>query len=305
MSHYTGFPLAQQSTSPLHRRDHPCLHLRICHKHLNTPGMPIVSPALTTLARELLPWVLASTACYALATILLAMVWRHASPRNRLFALAHSRGGTATGWLVWMIWLLGPGYVALIMGLLSPRLMGLSQIDLGTGLGLGALFAALSVGVLLAAGLTYRRTRHTGSPYASLGQAVGASVRLVLEAGALQWHWAFYRSAFIVAAAGMGLNNPAYWGAWLAVGWICLEGALSPFLWRDLRTPGLAEIRMLRGVLLFGTTVVYLLSRNFWLAWALHALIVVIVEPRLGSPVRSQVANNKGPWQRDRSQGPF
>ena len=165
--------------------------------------MPTVSPALISLGHELLPWVLASTACYALATILLAMVWRHASPRNRLFALAHSRGGTATGWLVWMIWLLGPGYVALIMGLLSPRLMGLSQIDLGTGLGLGALFAALSVGVLLAAGLTYRRTRHTGSPYASLGQAVGASVRLVLEAGALQWHWAFYRSAFIVAGQNL------------------------------------------------------------------------------------------------------
>ena len=143
-----------------------------------------------------------------------------------------------------------------------------------------------ALGVLLAAGLTYRRTRHTGSPYASLGQAVGASVRLVLELGALQWHWAFYRSAIIAAAAGMGLCNPVYWGAWLAVGWICLEGALSPFLWRDLRTPGLAEIRMLRGVLLFATTVVYLLSRNFWLTWALHALTTVILEASPNWPSR-------------------
>ena len=267
--------------------------------------MPTVSPALIALGRELLPWVLASTAFYALATILLAMVWRHTSPQNRLFTLAHSGGGTAAAWLMWMIWLIGPGYVALLVGVLSPRLMGLSQIDLGTGLGLGALFATLSVGVLLAAGLTYRRTRYTGSPYASLGQAVGTSVRLVLESGALQWHWAFYRSAIIAAAAGMGLSSPVYWGAWLAVGWICLEGALSPFLWRDLRTPGLAEIRMLRGVLLFATTVVYLLSRNFWLAWALHALIVVIVEPRLGGPIRSQVDNKKGRRKQDRSQRPF
>ena len=68
-----------------------------------------------------------------------------------------------------------------------------------------------------------------------------------------------------------GSGSPVYWGAWLAVGWICLEGALSPFLWRDLRTPGTAEIRMLRGVLLFATTVVYLLSRNFWLAWFLRS----------------------------------
>jgi hypothetical protein len=267
--------------------------------------MPTLSPALIALGRELLPWVLASTACYALATILLAVVWQHTSPRDRLFALAHSGGGTAVGWLVWMIWLIGPGYVALLVGVLSPRLMGLSQIDLGTGLGLGALFAALSVGVLLAAGLTYRRTRHTGSPYASLGQAVGASVRLVLESGALQWHWAFYRSAIIAAAAGMGLSNPVYWGAWLAVGWICLEGALSPFLWRDLRTPGLAEVRMLRGVLLFATTVVYLLSRNFWLTWALHALATVILEPRLTGPVGFSDGNKKGPQQQNRRQQPL
>lgn len=267
--------------------------------------MPTVSPASIALGHDLLPWILASTACYGLATTLLAVFRRHTSPQNRLATLANSTGGAATGWLVWVIWLIGPGYVALLLGLLSPRLMGLSQIDLGTGLGLGALFAALSVGVLLAAGLTYRRTRHTGSPYASLGQAVGASVRLVLEAGSLQWHWAFYRSAIIVAVAGLGLNNPVYWGAWLAAGWICLEGALSPCLWHDLRTPGRAEIRMLRGVLLFATTVIYLLSRNFWLAWALHALIVVIVEPRLGGAMKSQVANKRGPWQRDRSQGPF
>ena len=267
--------------------------------------MSTFSPTSIALGRTLLPWVLGSTASYALATILLALVWRHTGPQNRLSALAHSVGGAAAGWLVWMIWLIGPGYAALLLGLLSPRLMGLSQIDLGTGLGFGALFAALSLGVLLAAGLTYRRTRHTGSPYSSLGQAVGASVRLVLEAGSLQWHWAFYRSAIIAAAAGMGLSSPVYWGAWLAVGWICLEGALSPFLWRDLRTPGLAEIRMLRGVLLFATTVVYLLSRNFWLTWALHALTTVILEPRLSGPGGSLGSNKKGPRQQNRRQQPF
>ena len=208
-------------------------------------------------------------------------------------------------WLTWLTWLIGPAYAALLLGLVSPRLMGLSQLDLGTGLGLGALFATLGLGVLLAAGLTYRRTRPAGPPYPSLGHAVGGSVRLVVEAGALQWHWAFYRSALIAAAAGMGLGSPVYWGAWLAAGWICLEGALSPYLWRDLRTPGLAEKRMLRGVLLFATTVVYLLSHNFWLAWVLHALTTVILEPRLTGPAEPLVGNKKGPWQQDRRQQPF
>ena len=124
--------------------------------------MPTFSPASIAMGRTLIPWVLASTACYGLATTLLTIFWRHTSPQNRLFALAHSGGGTTAGWLVWMIWLIGPGYVALLVGVLSPRLMGLSQIDLGTGLGLGALFAALSVGVLLSAAMTYRRTCNTG-----------------------------------------------------------------------------------------------------------------------------------------------
>ena len=270
--------------------------------------MPIDSLALTALGRNLLPWVAGSTACYALVTILLALAIRRARPESRLLALARSPGGVLAGWLLWMVWLVGPGYVALLMGLLSPRVMGLSQIDLGTSLGLGALFAVFSLGVLLAAGLTYRRLRHThslSSPYPSPGVAAVVSVRLALESGALQWHWAFYRSAIIAAAAGMGVSNPFYWGAWLAVGWICLEGALNPFLWRDLRSAGRAERRMLRGVLLIVTTVVYLLSRNFWLAWALHALTTMLLEPRLSSAAPPEVENKKGPWQQDHRQRPI
>jgi hypothetical protein len=183
-----------------------------------------------------------------------------------------------------MVWLVLPGYAALLMGLLSPRLMGLSQIDLGAGLGFGALYAVFSLAVLLAAGLTYRRLRHANSPgwfYPTVGFGVIAGVRLVVEAGGLQWHWAFYRSAIIAAMTGIGLSDPIYWGSWLAVAWICLEGALSPLLWRDLRHSGRAEIRILRGVLLVATTVIYLLSRNFWLAWALHGLTTVLLEARL------------------------
>ena len=179
-----------------------------------------------------------------------------------------------------MIWLIGPGDVALLLGLISPRLMGLSQIDLGTGLGIGALFAALSLGVLLAAGLTYRRTRHSGSPYASLGQAVGATVRLVLEAGSLQWHWAFYRSAIIVAAAGMGLNNPVYWGAWLAVGWICLEGTLVPSCGVIFVPPAGRDTDASGGLTLRYDCRLPAQS-EFLAGLGFHALIVVIVEPRL------------------------
>jgi hypothetical protein len=240
--------------------------------------------------QHLLLWVVGSTVCYALATLGLALGLRRTGPQSRLQALVRSPGGLFAGWFLWMIWLVGPGYAALVTGQLSPRLMGLSQIDLGAGLGFGTLFAVFALIVLLAAGLTYRRLRYTdslGAPYPTPGIAISAGVRLIVEAGALQWHWAFYRSAIIVALAGAGLPDPLYWGSWLAVAWICLEGALSPLLWSDLRHSGKAEIRILRGVLLVATTVVYLMSRNFWLAWALHSLTTVLLEARLSAAPRA------------------
>lgn len=215
-------------------------------------------------------------------------------------ALLASPGGAVISWLLRFLWLVLPGYAALLLGVLSPRLMGITQIDWGAPFGFGMLAALAALALLVAAVLTYRHAQPELPMQPSLGVAVTASVRLLLEAGALQWHWAFYRSAVIDWAAAARLDNPTYWGTWLAVGLVCLEGALSPLLWRDLRIVGLAERRVLRGVLLVVTSVVYLLSRNFWLLWALHATANVLLEPRLSQPP----GNKKGSWELDSHQQP-
>jgi hypothetical protein len=105
-----------------------------------------------------------------------------------------------------------------------------------------------------------------------------------MEAGALQWQWAFYRSAMIEALTTAAAAAPVYWGTWLAVVVLAVQGALSPLLWHDLRTPARAERRVLRAALLATTSVLYLLSRNFWLAWALHGAASAILEPRIVRP---------------------
>ena len=66
---------------------------------------------------------------------------------------------------------------------------------------------------------------------------------------------------------------------------LAVQGALSPWLWHDLRTAGLAERRVLRAALLAITSVLYLLSRNFWLAWALHGAASAILD-RASSSLR-------------------
>jgi hypothetical protein len=196
-------------------------------------------------------------------------------------AFVQTTPGRGLLWLLRAVWLIAPGYAALLAGVASPRLMGLSQIDLATGLGSGIGFAALVLAALLAAGLSYRRSVPAAPPWPSLSAAVAGSALLAFEAGAFQFQWAFYRSAAIEAAANLSAAAPVAVGTWLAVGIIALQAALSPWFWRDLRTPGLAERQVLRAALLLTSSVVFLLSRNFWLAWALHAGVAILLEPRL------------------------
>lgn len=239
----------------------------------------------------LLPWVLASVAWYALASGGLWLLLRWRGPESRLAGWRESLPGQLTLWLARLLWLILPGYATLLLGLLSPRLMGLSQVELGWILGRGLLAGAGALALLLAAGLSYRRAHSARPPYVSLSHAIALTVLLVMEAGALQWQWAFYRCAMIETAASLALPSPVYWGTWLAVGLLVVQGALSPTLWHDLRRPGLAERRVLRAALLAATSVLYLLSRNFWLAWALHGAATAILEPRFVQ--RQPLATNK------------
>lgn len=229
-------------------------------------------------------WVLASFLAGVAAT---NMLWLILTSQRQAASWLRQRletpVGHASAWLLRMAWLIGPGYAALLVGAASPRLMGLSQIDWGAGLGFGTGFAVLALAILLAAGLSYRRSLPAQPPWPSFAAAIAGSAVLCAEAGALQFHWAFYRSAVIEGAETLGAAAPLVAGTWLSVALIGLEGGLSPLFWRDLRTPGRAERRVLRAGLLLATSVLYLLSRNFWLAWALHATAIVLLEPRLVS----------------------
>lgn len=241
----------------------------------------------------LLPWVLGSMAFFALAAWGLWLALRGSGPGGRWTSLLASIPGQLALWLARLLWLILPGYAALLLGILSPRLMGLSQVELGWSLGRGLLFAAGALAVLLAAGLSYRRAYPTRPPYLTLSHGITLTVVLVMEAGALQWQWAFYRSAMIEALAGAATPAPIYWGTWLAAALLAVQGALSPFLWHDLRRAGLAERRVLRAALLAATSLLYLLSRNFWLAWALHGAASAILEPRVVQPQLSGAARQE------------
>ncbi|MFZ2488768.1 MAG: hypothetical protein WAZ19_11655 [Anaerolineae bacterium] len=238
----------------------------------------------------LLSWVWASIAIYAVvANTGWLAVWL-TGPHGTLVRWLTSLPGQLLIWAAKLLWLVLPGYIALIQGRLSPRQLGLSQFALNWELGRGLLFATTALVVFVAAGITYRRSHSAIRPYLSFSHGLALTVMLVMLAGALQWQWAFYRSVLIDLLAARGVATPVYAGTWLTVVVIAAQGALNLWLWRDLRTPGRAESRVLRAALLGVSSVLYLLSRNFWLAWLLHALVTAILEPRTA-------ANKKGSRQ--------
>lgn len=230
-------------------------------------------------------WVLGSLLLGLAAWWLLWLALRVDSHRGgRLQGWLRRPSGQLLAWLLRLAWLILPGYAALLLGAASPRLMGLTQLDWGVGFGFGLAFVLLSWTILLAAGLHYRRTFPANPPWETLAEAIAGSVRLFMEAGGLQWQWAFYRSAAIAALTALASEQAVATGAWLAAGLISGQGVLSPLLWRDLRQPGRTESRLLRAVMLIASSILYLLSRNFWLCWALHAVPLLLLEPRLAQP---------------------
>ncbi|MEZ4770558.1 MAG: hypothetical protein R2844_19310 [Caldilineales bacterium] len=257
--------------------------------------IPIFAPPLQTETLADLPawaWVAGSIAIYAVAGLVLWVGQRRGNVRSRLAGFLGSPGGTLLGWLARLVWLIAPGYAALLLGVVSPRLMGLSQIEIGAGLGQGVILALAALGLLALAVVGYRRGQPAEPAYSSRADRVAVSARLALEAGALQWQWSFFRAVLIAGTVqqGLGRGDPVYLGAWLTVALVTLEGMLNPLLWRDLRTPGLAGPRLLRAVILVVTTQIYLFSGNFWLGWAFHAAAVVLLEPRLRAAAKPGVA---------------
>lgn len=241
-------------------------------------------------------WVLASMAVGVGASWITWLLLRWDKRRSgRADDLLSRSIGLLLGWLLRVAWLAVPGYGALLLGLISPRLMGLNQVDWIGSFGSGMALAAASIAIILAAVLSYRRALpESQPPWPSFAAAIGGSARLLAEAGALQWHWAFYRSVAIEAVLSSGGARPLYLGTWLGAALVVLEAAASPMVWQDLRTPGRAERRLLRAALLLASSALYLVSRNFWLAWAVHAVVVILLEPRVASPDTQSEGNKKG-----------
>lgn len=211
----------------------------------------------------------------------------------------------ALAWLgISLFYLLVP-FAALQRGVLSPYLVGLTEINWPATLSNGMILAALTVGGLLFGWLVYRRAMHEQAPGAERHDVTALAgsplppalarlltvLRAPLDAGLQQWHWAFYRAALAgwltlpLSLPGsaptdrllQGLQSqPLYWGAWLGILTIGLEWLVDPFARARLRRAGDREVALRRAALAVATTGLFVLTRNLWLCLVVHLAVEML-----------------------------
>ena len=196
---------------------------------------------------------------------------------RRLRPVTRLRSWPGGRWLALLsrwAYFVGPPYAALLLGVISPRWMGLSELNWVHSAGIGGAAAAVALGLLSLSWWSYRRAL----PRRRQPQGVPLPRPLrwllaIMEAATLQIHWAFYRSAFIDQA----WLGDLYWGSWAGWALVCLEWSSNPWLRHGLRRPAQAEPILRRAALALVTTVLFILTRNLWLCWAVHALFEIMM----------------------------
>ncbi len=182
-------------------------------------------------------------------------------------------------------WVIIP-YLGLVDGSLSPTLMGLSNIDrlVSMGLGIGLLFAVVALLILVRVSIPAPILPSSNPPatsttnhYHALPRRVSFdwkwNLQAVLVAGAEEFQWVFLRGAIweVLLFWPMLTSLPAYTAVWSAAILALPESLLRV---RD------GWARFLQIVTLTVTSVLFFYTRNFWLCFSIHAIILLIYQPR-------------------------
>ena len=167
-------------------------------------------------------------------------------------------------------------YVALLLGQISPRDMGLTGYDWSNSLSLGSLVMV----AMLALWIGMRTVSATVSSDL-LEQPLLESNRfatwpnrglLVLLSGGLELNWSFWRAsgAQIFNSLFMPIQSPTYWGIALAFVIVLPD---------TLRATTSHVGRILNVAILIATSVLFLFTKNLWLCWILHFLLQWTIPP--------------------------
>jgi hypothetical protein len=186
----------------------------------------------------------------------------------------------------------GLPYLALLSGLLTPRLLGLKGLEhfalISTSdLSLASLLAGVQkaitlmlvewlvdsgvmittglVALLVLGGITLGLARY--------GIRVGTFQNSVVETIYYCLHWAFYRAIF------WSMTGDLYLGVVLGAGLVILEWGL--ITWLQKGQPAQQSPFLMDGIILILTSAIFFYRPNLWLLWPIHLAMVLLVKNRL------------------------
>lgn len=164
---------------------------------------------------------------------------------------------------------IGVPYAGLIAGGISPRFLGLSDLNWVAGLGIGITLVVLLSIILGIMRITTLALEEAHGPSAPI-------LERLLDAGSQEFQWSFLRAALwgmLVTYPGY-VQNPRYWAVWLGAA-LALAGIFAQY-------PRTSQ-RLIHAVILVQTSILFYFTRNFWLCWLLHSLAILLIGPQLFS----------------------
>jgi hypothetical protein len=233
---------------------------------------------------------LASFAVYVIAA---NVAWRiaqgsHATAAKQLQQWSAQRAARALYQIVRLAFYLGVPFVALYLGWIDLRSIGLGLLDWAEGARWAIVILLAAWLLLMIVWLPYlRATLSMPAP----SETQHSFARRLVELIYMQAHWAFYRAAAIVFLTGI-LPDAFYWGAVAGLGLVCVEAFLNPRVRAQLTRIGAADQLIWNASQAFINTLAFLVTRNLPLLMLIHFLLELTVphlrptrlSPRAGAP---------------------
>ena len=233
---------------------------------------------LTRFTLSPLSWIFGSILLYIIGTHL-AWLLKKISPTSTWLVvhLQRSLGGVTGSMLLRLVYFAGLPYLALILGVVAPRFLGVSVADWGpsllSGLKLGlmafvAIAGCLSYYAVTPLKLARLEPQGLSAEMASLRVPLGWSLLLV-EVVSREAHWAFYRAGIAQ------LLNDVYAGSFIGLSLVLLELYANPRYRHGLLQAGQAESILLGVTYAVLSTLIYLVTGNLWACIVVHLGITV------------------------------
>jgi hypothetical protein len=168
-----------------------------------------------------------------------------------------------------LVFYVGVPYVALYLGWVDLRAMGLGFLDWSKGLRWGIVLALATWSLLMFVWIPYLRATSKMPIRMNAGSMTWS--RRVVEVVYMQAHWAFYRAACILVLTTVFQDDLAvYWGTSAGIALIFLEAWADPRVRRHIAQFGDGEPALWSAGQAIINTAGFVLTRNVWLLALIH-----------------------------------